>query len=59
MNSRASGLGSWMDELRLGRSGRGLPVGPGGPVGETRGDGEAGMELRRLLIDSTRPGDAV
>jgi hypothetical protein len=30
-----------------------------GAVGEMRGDGEAGIELRLLLIDSTRPGEAV
>lgn len=59
MNNRASGLGSWIDEFRLGRSGRGRPIGPGGPVGDTRGDGEVGIELRLLLIDSTGPGEAV
>ena len=59
MNNRASGLGSCIDEFRLGRLGRGRSIGPGGPVGETRGDGEVGIELRLLLIDSTGPVDAV
>jgi hypothetical protein len=59
MNNRASGLGSCIDEFLRGRLGRGRSIGPGGPVGETRGDGEVGIELRLLLIDSTGPGEAV
>ena len=57
MNSLARGLGSCIDEFRLGLwPGRG---GLMGPVGEMRGEGEAGMELRLLRIDSTRLGEAV
>ena len=59
MNNRASGLGSWIDEFLLGLSGRDRPVGPGASVGEIRGDGDVGIELRLLLIDSTLPGEAV